>query len=237
MPSPLDHGTISGPRTRGEARSPSTTTASTGPPGARAHAAAPAFPPLPPLVDTRTSVLFSVRPVNSRASSAERGRSGQVGRRGRMQRIAVREHDDAAVGHPPRARRSRPACGGCRPRCWPREAPDDRLHPGGAERADDASRHAAVARASGPPLRKRGGERSQAGPGPSNARAPMKASGARLVPEPGGGSCSEKAAMISANAAGTNAARYTAGRAWMESMGWGVGREPSCPLRQRRCRV
>ncbi len=70
MPNPLDHGTINGPRTRGDARSPSTTTASTGPPGARAHAAAPAFPPLPPLVDTRTSVLRSVRPVNSRASSA-----------------------------------------------------------------------------------------------------------------------------------------------------------------------
>ena len=54
--SPLDHGTIHGLRVPRPARSPSTIAASTGPSATSANARAPAAPPLPPEVETSTSV-------------------------------------------------------------------------------------------------------------------------------------------------------------------------------------
>ncbi len=67
---PLDHGTTNGLRTRREAMSPSTITASIGAPALRcAHRRAPALPPVPPEVETSTSVLRSSRTWKTRASS------------------------------------------------------------------------------------------------------------------------------------------------------------------------
>ena len=63
IPSALDHGTTWGPRSFVPAMSPSTSTASTGPPGWRANSRAPASPPEPPLVETSTSVRRSSRPL------------------------------------------------------------------------------------------------------------------------------------------------------------------------------
>ena len=67
----LDQGTIQGLWMRLPARSPSTIAASIGSPAAlSANACAPALPPLPPEVETSTSVEDRSRTLNTRASSS-----------------------------------------------------------------------------------------------------------------------------------------------------------------------
>ena len=76
---PFDHGTTHGFCQATEARSPSTSTPSIGPGScSEAQASAPALPPLPPDVETSTSVLRRSRPIScglpgSRASCSSDG--------------------------------------------------------------------------------------------------------------------------------------------------------------------
>ena len=99
-PLPCGQPTTHGLRTRAPAMSPSTITASTGPPASDwAQARAPANPVVPPEVETSTSVLRSSRVLNTRASSSSAAVAESSARAGRP-RVAVGEHHDAAAGQP-----------------------------------------------------------------------------------------------------------------------------------------
>jgi hypothetical protein len=222
---PFDHGTTHGRVGRSAARSPSSSTPSIDSGScARAHAPAPAAPPLPPEVETSTSVLRRSRPIRRRSP----GTPGSAVSRERKMRAssssAAVPDSSASPGAASASRCAsttilRPERPGRTPSTvsspvvpstvrawsWRRETRNP------APRSVDATRSA---RAASPVLPGRRSGNAAASsiselrmPVPLYARAPSKASAASRVVAGRGRPSSENATTKTASRAGTKAAR------------------------------
>ena len=201
--SPFDHGTIHGLRVRRPATSPSTITASIGSSATdSAHARAPAAPPLPPEVETSTSVDDSSRTLNSRAISSsaavpESSASAGEPSASRCASTTIRRLE--RPGRTPTTVSSS---------CGPRTVRSSVVRRDTRKllaRNVSATRSARARSASEPGGRS--GNSLPRSPSSVYARPPSKPAGANGVVAPPGRSASEKAATNSAIRAGTNAAR------------------------------
>ena len=217
---------------RAEARSPEHEHRRRSPPAScsRAQARAPAPPPLPPEVETSTSVLRRSRPISCglpgspgscslgrrpRAEDArqleQRRGARQVGEPGRVERVAVGEHDDAAARAARAARRRRSRASVSPSTVRPRAVVRVTREAGGAEDLRPRGRRARRRRAS------RGAARGNAAPScSSESRTRSLAVRARRVEgvrdrracaAATGRPWSENATTNSASSAGRKAAR------------------------------
>ena len=225
---PLDHGTTQGLAVTREARSPSTSTASILAGSAvRAHSRAPAAPPLPPEVETSTSVLRRSRPIRRGLPGSAVGASplGSRVRKIRASSSSAAVPDNSArpgVESASRCARStirRSDTPGRTPttvssvRSPSTVAPSARVRSTAkpAARSPRATRRASAA-SPGEPGRRRGklSPSSNSEPrtdGAPNARAGSNASAIVRVRSADGRPCSANATTNSAIRAGTKAAR------------------------------
>ncbi len=201
-----DHGTTNGRLVRVPARSPSTSTASTGvvpsPPYSCASRCAEASPAVPPLVDASTSVRPSVRPPSTRANSNSAAVPDSSARAPRPSASRCATTRTRRLEKPARSPTTVSSC--LLPSAvW---AVNERTPTRKPFARSVAPTRCATSRSPAEPGRRRGAAVASASSWPK-AAAPSNASGASEVVSGRGGSRSEKPASTSANRIGRNPAR------------------------------